>query len=227
MKKFAIVAIVSMVVLGIAWAQDSEQPRRGGGFGNMTEEQRQAMRDRFANMSEEERAQWREQMQARAGVAGGFRGRAMTTEDQLAAIKVIEEQTAKLKASIEGYERPDRDAMANMSEDERTKFRAKMMQTFNDRREIIALLQEKIDSLSMSRPEPTLTREDIQEMGEIQKLAVEEKAAKTADRLAKLLAKFQPARGPGGFGGPRVPRPGAEGDAPVRRPRDRGANAEN
>ena len=75
MKKFAVVAIVIMVVLGIAWAQDTGEARRGAGNrgAGMTEEQRNAMRERFANMSEEERAAARERMGGGrgAGFAGG------------------------------------------------------------------------------------------------------------------------------------------------------------
>jgi hypothetical protein len=232
MKKFAIVGIVTLVVLGIAWAQETDQPRRGAGrFGNMSEEQRQQfqqMRERFQNMSEEERAAFRERMRSQGGgFAGGFRGRNMSQEDQLAAIKAIEEQTAKLKASIENYERPDFSAMRDMSDEERTKFREKMMQTYNERREIIAAIQEKIDSLGMRRPEPTLTTEDIQEMGEIQKLAVQEKATKTAERLQALLGKFRRGMRGGPMGGTRGPRQPGEAGAPARRPRDRGTNTEN
>jgi hypothetical protein len=231
MKKFAIVGIVTVIVLGFAWAQETEQPRRGaGGFRNMTEEQRQAFRERMANMSEEERAAMRERMRG-AGGFGGFR-RPMSQEDQLAAIKVIEEQTAKLKASIENYERPNREAMQDMSQEERTKLMEKMRAMFTERTQIITTLQEKIAGLSMRRPDPTLTREDIQELGAIQRLATEEKAPKTAERLQKLMAKFGRGMGGprGGMMGPRGTRePGAGGaEAPARRPgRVRGATTEN
>ena len=236
MKKFAIVAIVTMIVLGFAWAQETEQPRRGAGargFGNMTDEQRQAMRERIQNMSPEERAAFFRERGVTMGRGGaaGFRGRAMSQQDQLAAIKVIEEQTAKLKASIQNYERPDFAAMRDMSDEERTKVREQMMKSFNERRTIITALQEKIDSLGMTRPDPTLTQEDIQELGAIQRLATEEKAPKTAERLQKLMAKF--GRGMGGprgagIGAVRGPRPaGAEGQ-PARRPgRGRPTEADN
>lgn len=223
MKKFAIVAIVITVVLGIAWAQDAgQQPRRGAGRpGNMSEEQRNAMRERFANMSEEERAKLREQMQARGGFGGGIGGGVsrggvrLSQEEQLAAVKVLQEQAAKLKASVESYERPDREAMQDMSQEERTKFFEKMRSAFTERSQIIAAMQEKITALSMRPPAPTLTREDIREMGEIQKLAAEEKATKTAARLEKLVAKFRGGSRGGMMGMPRGPR--TEGDAPPRR----------
>jgi len=232
MKKFAIVAIVITVVLGIAWAQDAgQQPRRGpagGRPGNMSEEQRNAMRERFANMSEEERAKLREQMQARGGFGGGIGrgGVRLSQEDQLAAVKVIQEQAAKLKASVESYERPDREAMQDMSQEERTKFFEKMRSSFNERSQIIAAMQEKITALSMRPPAPTVTREDIREMGEIQKLAAEEKATKTSARLEKLVAKFRGGARGGMMGTPRQPR--TEGDAPPRRPgRTRGEREGN
>lgn len=53
-----------------------EGGRRPGGFGEMSDEERQAMRERLENMTEEERAQFREQMRSRMGGRGrgGTRG---------------------------------------------------------------------------------------------------------------------------------------------------------
>ena len=206
MKKYGIVAFVILVVLSIALAQDT-QPQPQNRFQNMTAEQRQAMRDRFQNMSEEERAQFRPQM----GQRGGFGGRMMNQERQLEAIKTIEEQTAKLKAAIKGYERPDFAAMRDMSQEDRAALMQKMRTAAEEQQKILAAIQAQVIALQGRSAPSQITREDVQELRAIQVLAVEEKAEKTAERLQKLADKIQPMRRG------RTRGQGQTGDAPARR----------
>ncbi len=210
MKKIGIAATVLMVVLGIAWAQEGEEAvRRGAGrFGNMSEEQRermQQMRERFQNMSEEERAEFREQMRQRMG--GRFSGRRLSQEQQVEAIEAIEKQAAKLKEIAQNFERPD---YREMSEAQRNEFREKMAKAMAERRKAIETLEAEVEKLKGPSLAVAITPEDIQEMRAIHKLAVEEKAEKTADRMEELIAKFTAGR--------RRMRPVREGAAPVRRP---------
>jgi len=76
---------------------------------NMSEDERAKfraeMRQRWQNLSEEEKEKLKARMRERFGA--GSLGPGMGREEQLQAVKAIEEQVAKLKAAIEGTMTPE------------------------------------------------------------------------------------------------------------------------
>ena len=113
MKKRLISIVVVLVALAIAWTTFAASGAAGtpagagrGGAPGMSEEERAKMREKFQNMSEEERAKFREEMrgrfenmseeeraQMRSRFGGGTR---LSRDEQIKAIKAVEEQVAKL-----------------------------------------------------------------------------------------------------------------------------------
>ena len=199
-KRLILIAVVlvalTIVLTAFAQTQTGERPQRGSGrFQNMTEEQRTQMRERYQNMSEEERAQFRQRF------AG--RGR-LSREDQLAAIKAVEEQLAKLKAGLAAQPQ-GRTNYRDLSEEERTKLREQSTKAREARQGAITAIKAEIDKLSPPRATPEQIAA-LAELKEIQALAEKEKATETAKRLAAVIAKeteqMPPIRGQrGGAGG--------------------------
>ncbi len=232
MKKRLISIAVVLVALTVAWTVyaaegGAERPRRGG-FGGMSAEERTAMRERFQNMSEEERQKYREDMRARfenmseeerAQMRGRFSGRTrLSREDQLAAIKAVEEQLAKLKAGLAAQPQ-GRTNYRDLSEEERTKLREEFTKTREERNKAFKAIITQIARLQGQR-EPAEGEELIiintAQLKSIQELAVKEKAKETAQRLERLMS-----RGRGSFFGGRSTggRPPATGT--TERPRRR------
>jgi ribosomal protein L17 len=199
MKRYLIVIAIALAVLAATWSafgQDEERARRREQFENM--------RKRMENMSEEEREKFRAEMRQRyAGRRGGF----MSPEEQQKAIKAIEAQLAKLKAAQ--FTRPE-GGFQDLSEDERAKFREKMMKVFQDRRQALDGIIAQVARLQGRRqPEAEGARYLIistEDLKPIQASATKEKAKETAQLIERLIA-----RGSGrGFGGRRPgsgPRP--------------------
>jgi hypothetical protein len=185
----------------------------------MSPEEREQMRQRWQNMTEEEREKLREQMRQRAG------GRPfMDREAQLKAIAAIEEQVAKLKAAVQTMSRPDREQYQQLSEGERNKLREKMRQTMRDRQQAIAGIEEQLAALKGPRQMAARQTASIGELKSIHELAVKEDAKQTAQRLERLIARYQQ-RGPEAGAqqaGQRRPRP----DRPRRDRPARGQEAE-
>lgn len=192
MKKYAIPIVVVLAVLAVTWSAFAQAQDRAS--------QREAMRERFQNMSEEERAKFLAQMRARGG--GSRRGR-MSREDQLKAIKVIEEQVAKLKAAAQ-VQMPQ-GGFQDLSEDERNK----LITAFRGRREAQQAIVVQIALLQGRRqPEGEGTQYMIintADLKPIQEAATKEKAEETSKLLARLAGRGR------GFGGRR---PGSGGQRP-------------
>ena len=191
-------------------------PRR---IQNMTPEQREKLREemrqqrqRWQNMSEEERAKLREQMRQRMSPSS----RGIGYEEQLKSIKVIEEQVAKLKAAVEAASPENRKQMRDLTPEERTKLREKMAAVMRERYTTIRAIEQELAKLrGPGRPitEPSLR---ISELQSIQKLAVEEKATRTAERLERFIARYER----GAQGRVRTPMQAPrEGEPRQRRPR--------
>ncbi len=87
-------------------------------FGDLSEEQRERMRERFENMSEEERQKFRPQMRGRFG------GRRPQGGDRFGDLS--EEERAERESM--------RERLENMSEEEREEFRVQMRERFGGRR---------------------------------------------------------------------------------------------
>jgi len=210
MKRHLLLTGTVLAILAAAWtviAQDAATPARrgGGGFQNMTAEERAQMRERFQNMSEEERQQLREQMRARfenmseeerAQMRQRFSGRTrLSQEEQLAAIKTIEEQLGKLKANIESTPAPQGRNFQDMSEEERTKFREERTKTREARQAAFTAIHEELNKLNPPQPTPE-QMESLRELREIRALAEKEKATETTKRLGALLEKQMQQLGP-------------------------------
>ena len=137
------------------------------------------------------------------------RGR-MGREEQMKAIEAIETQLEKLK---EEGQRPafNRESFQNMSEEERSEFRERMMKMFQERQKVYQAIMAQLAAIQSRRqpaPEPEgaqymiITTADLKP---IQEAAEKEKAKETAELLARLAARGQ-GRGFGrrpGQGGPR------------------------
>lgn len=204
MKKRLISIAVVMVALTVVWSvmaaeegSETSRPRRSS-FGNMSAEERTAMRERFQNMSEEERTKYREEMRARfenmseeerAAMRQRSGGRSrVSQEDQLKAITAMQEQLAKLKAGIESSSTTARANYRDLSEEERTKLREESAKARADREASIVALRAELDKLSPPRA-TTEQLEALRELRAISALAEQEKATETTKRLAALIAK--------------------------------------
>jgi hypothetical protein len=218
--------VVGLAVLTGAWvalAQNSEKAapepsplEMRQNFRNMSPAEREKfqaeirqMRERWQNMSEAEREKLMARMRERLNARMPGLGR----EEQLNAIKMIEEQLAKLKADIEVMAPENRKPMQDLSDKERTALRQKMMAAARDRRMAIRSIEGELAKLGGPRGPELDAREQIAELRNIHKLAVEENATKTAQRLDALIADIQhqtDRRGP-------RPAPRPRGD--VERPR--------
>ncbi|MHC4558394.1 MAG: hypothetical protein ACYTFW_07845 [Planctomycetota bacterium] len=197
MKRYLIPTVAVLVVLAVVLAAFGQQGRRGG---QLSEEERAKMRERFQNMSEEEREKFRAEMRERYVRRGGF----LNPEEQQKSIKAIEEQLAKLKAAqaprFEG-------GFQDLSEEERTKVREKMRKFSQDRQNALQAIIAQVARLQGRRqPQAEGARYMIvntSDLKPIQDAAVKEKAKETSQLLERLIA-----RGSGrGFGGRR---PGGE-----------------
>lgn len=238
MKNRILAVAVVLVALGVAWTvfaaeQGSGTNRQRGGFGNMSAEERTAMRERFQNMSEEERAKYREEMRARfenmtdeerAAMRQRAGGRTrLSQEDQLKAIAAMQEQLAKLKATVESSSPRTGTNFRDLSEEERTKLREQMTKARTDREASVLALRAELDKLSPPRATPE-QMESLRELRAISELATKEGATETTKRLAALIAKqaeqlssFRGGRGPGGATGQGRQRGGGTGDAGASR----------
>ena len=230
MKKCIVSTVVLLTVLMAAWPVGG-QDKPGTG----RQEQFQDVREKWQNMSEEEREKFRAQMREkrlewenmseedkeklRAQMREKFDSRPapMGREEQLAAIKEIEGQIAKLKASLEAAAPPSR--VRDLSQEERDKLREKMMAAMRDRQTAIRAIDEQLAKLrGPMRPGPE-PRAPLSELKAIHELAVKENATETAARLEKLMAGYRPGDLPpgprprGDVDRPRPERPARPGDA--------------
>jgi len=244
MKKYLISIVAILVVLAVAWTVFGQEegrtarPRSAGREGRgmfqmLSPEEAAQMREKWPNMSEEEREKFRTQMRerwekmseeekeaARARMREGFGGRRgrLSREEQLKAIKVIQDQVANLKKAIE---QTDPDAMRRfreLSEQERTELREKLTKSRQEQQQAIKTIITQIAMLQGQR-QPTEEGDELiivntGDLKAIRELAVKEKAEQTAQRLERI------ARGRMGFGGrPTTPGSPPTPRTPTRTPR--------
>ena len=213
MKRYLIPTIAVLLVLAVtlvAFGQAEDRAR-----------QREGMRERLQNMSEAERAKFMEQMRARGGFGrGGFMG----PEDQQKAIKVIEAQLAKLKATQ--TTRPA-GGFRDLPEDERAKIMEKFRKASQDRQTALQTIIAQVARLQ-GRRQPAAEAEGARyliistsDLKPIQDSAVKEKAKETAQLLERLIARGSGRRG--FFGGrPRSGQRPQGGQRGTRGPRTPG-----
>jgi len=171
------VMIVLAVLTGpfAVLAQDGERPGRP------------EMRERFRNMSEAEREAFRARMRERLGP----RPPVVSREEQLAAIKTIEEQLAKLKTAMDAASIENRDRYRELSEEERAALREKMITAMRERQKSVRTMEGELAKLRgprFSQPDP---RGRIEELRAIRKMAIKENASETAKRLEGLIASLE------------------------------------
>lgn len=220
MKRYLTSAAVILAVLVTAWAAFGQQQGRA-----RQRQQTERTRQRFQDMSEEEREKLRAQMRERGGSRrGGF----MDIEGQQEAIKVIEEQLAKLKAGMEGLRPEAGKSFQDLSEQERAELREKFTKARQERQKALQTITAQVARLQ-GRGQPAAQGGqyliiNVGDLKPIQDSAVKEKAKETAQLLERLIGRAQGQRGPGG--GPPGPRTGRTEPGATERPRGpRGAES--
>jgi peroxiredoxin len=225
MNRHIISIIVVLAVLAgtcAALAQDSErtgpeqsQLEMRQRFRDMSQAERDKLqadmrqaKERWQNMSEADREKFRAEMRERFGRAPG-----LGHEEQLRAIKAIEDQLAKLKAVTESMAPENRGGFRDLSEEERTALRQRMMAASRERQMAMRAIEGELARLRGRRRPESDPREQIGELRAIHKLAVKENATQTADRLEKLIASFR------GDSRARGPRPELRPRGDLQRPR--------
>jgi uncharacterized membrane protein len=234
MKRYVVSIGIVMAVLIAAFAafgQDEDRAARAQQrenmkeqIQNMTPEEREKFRqemrqrrEQWENMSDEERQKFRAEMSERFG----SRPEVMGYEEQIKSIKAIEEYVARLKAAVEATAPENRSRIRELPEEERTKLREKMMTAMRERQAAIRTIEQELEKLKAPARPVTDPRLQINELQSIHKLAVEEKATRTAERLERFIARYEretqgrvrpPMQGPG----PREGEPGQRRERPVR-----------
>lgn len=217
MKRYVVsIGIILAVLIAVfsygiltdsAFAQDEETPAQRTQrqrreeqaqirqrFQNMSPQDREKLREemrqrreQWENMSDEERQKFRAEMSERLGP----RPEVLGYDEQLKSIKTIEEQVAKLKASVEATAPENRSRIRNLPEEERTKLREKMITAMRERQTAIRAIEQELAKLRGPGRTFMDSRMRINELQSIQKLAVEEKATKTAERLERFIARYE------------------------------------
>ena len=213
-----------------ALAQDGEragreesQFERRERLRNMSETEREKIRsemrdvrERWQNMSEADKEKFRARMRERFDARPPFVGR----EEQLKAIETIEEQLAKLKASMEITSPGDRSQYRTLSEEERAALRKKIGTAMRDRQTTIRSIESELAKLKGPRRLEADPQGRISELRAIHKLAVKENATETAERLEKLIASYRRESQPRGPRPELRPRSDAQRVRPDRPPRE-------
>ena len=183
MKKYTISIVVILAILVFTWNALGQDEEKTG-----QTEQRQSMRQKWESMSEAEREKIRADMRERFG----NRRRSIGREEQLEAIKVIEEHLAKLKAAVESMAGPETwSQFQELPEEQRAKLKKEMIASMKERQIAIRAIEKQIVKLRVPRrPEPE-RQSRISELKEILDLAVKEKATETAKRLEEMIASYQ------------------------------------
>ena len=229
MKRYVVsIAIVLSVLIAAFNAFGQNQERAGRAdqrpemrqrFQNMSPEEREKLkaemlerRKQWENMSDEDKAKLRDQMRERVGSRPESLGR----DAQLKSIKSIESQVAKLKAAVEAGVPENRGNIRELSQEDRTKLREKMMTAMRERQTAIRAIEQELAKLKGLRRPAEESDSRLNELRAIHKLALREKATQTAGRLDKLIMGYQ--RGSVGRDRPGV-RESREGEPRPRRER--------
>lgn len=211
MKKFVISSFLIVAVLVICRPALSQTKET-----NEQREQYNEMRKRWQDMTEEERDKARAEIQRRNTSRG------LGREGQLKVIAVIEEQLVKLKAAVESMTE-GRGQYRNMSEEEKDEYRKKMAKISRTRRDAIEEIDQQLSKLQFReqrRSQMIKPQMRINELQEIHKLAVKEKATETAKRLESFIGRYNQRR-PKAPGMEPRPREGQGQNEP--RPREPGS----
>ena len=156
------------------------QPSEGSKQGQT--EELENIQEQWPNMSKEEKAKLRADIRGRAGAG------TLSLDVQLQAVKMIDEEVAKLKSALEGMIEV-RKQYRNMTDDQRSKI-GKMSIA---RQQAIAAIEQQLEKLRYrgQRQQVQAPQIRLDELQEIQQLAVKEKATETAKRLESFISSYQ------------------------------------
>ena len=134
---------------------------------------------------------------------GSRRGTRMSQEERLKAIKAIEGQLAKLKEARQ-MPRPT-GRFADMSEDERAKFREQMMKVRQEQQKVFQIILTQVYRLQGRRQPAAEGAQyiiiNVGDLKPIQAAAVKEKATETSQLIERLIARASGRRFGGRTGG--------------------------
>jgi hypothetical protein len=127
------------------------------------------------------------------GQAGGGAQRfAQMREAQMKAIATLQEQVGKLKAMMDqAGQRMQGRNFQDMSEEERTKMREEMTKRRQEQAQIMASIQQQLDTLKGGRELATEHQRNMAPLKEALASAQKENAKQTAGMLEKLIAERQ------------------------------------
>ncbi len=178
MKRYVILIGIVLTFLLVGWAafgQEKEKPRQTG-----------ISRQSLMNMSEEQRRQYQAQMRQRRG-SSNFR---TDQGEQLKAIEAIQEQLVKYKTALQNV---NREALLNyekLSEEEKTKLTQTMTKTAYERQRALTTIEEKLPVIRGKRQQSAEPLMPVPELKSIHQLAIREKALLTAERLDKMIRRY-------------------------------------
>ena len=178
MKRYVIpigIVLASLLVGWAAFGREQETPRQKG-----------ITRKIIQNMTVEERRQLMSQIRQSRGSSNLRKDQ----PDQLKAIEAIQEQLVKYKTALQSV---NREALLNyekLSEEEKIILTQNMTRTAQARQLALTTIEEKLPVIrGQSRStEPLMP---IRELKSIHQAAIKEKATQTAQRLEKLIARYQ------------------------------------
>lgn len=206
MKRYVILIGVVLTFLLVGWAafgQEEEKPR-----------QRSINRQSLLNMSPEQRRQFQAQMRQRRG-SSNFR---TDQGEQLKAIEAIQEQLVKYKTALQNV---NREALLNyekLSEEEKTKLTQTMTKSAYERKQALAIIEEKLPVIRGTQRRPgTEPLMPIPELKSIHQLAIREKAKQTAERLDRMIKRYDRESTSSGKSVPRqIPQNRSGNEKPAR-----------
>lgn len=169
--------IIALILLSwAAFAQEKQRQRQTG-----------ITRRELQNMPPEQRRQLINQMRQRRG-SGSLR---TDQPEQIKAIEAIQGQLVKYKTAVQNV---NREAILNfekISEEEQFKLVQNMTNAAQERQKALTTMEEKIPVIRGRIIQNTETFSPIRELKLIQQLAAREKAEQTAQRLERLIARYE------------------------------------
>jgi hypothetical protein len=129
----------------------------------------------------------RQPAQGMAGTEAGRGDFQQMRDMQMKALTAIQQDLTKLRASME----MPMGNMQNMSEDERTKMREKMMQGREEQQKMVADIESQLAVLKGRRQMQTEHEQAMARLQAMQTQAKQENAAKTADMIGKMIQEKQ------------------------------------
>jgi hypothetical protein len=187
-----VVFLTALTITWLAYGQGSNTQSREGQKGgqNLSAEERAKLLEERQSLSEEEnqksRVQRREQIIARSPI--------FERQEQLKIIEGIEQQLAKLKEAVRNA--PSREEFRKLpgaSPEQQIKFRDQWQKARKQQEQMVSAIQQQLTTLAGPRQPARITRSDlfVNELKLIYEIAIKEQAKITAERIEKLITKYQ------------------------------------